>query len=373
MKSHTGLKPWVIAFLTLCLLAFAVTLRAASNKVTMSAQQITSLGITVSALEPADDALVLNAPASVTIPPAHEFVVSATQGGILEQMSISLGDTVKKGQVVAYINSPELLTLQRQFLKATTDLALISTMYQREKRLFEQGIIAGRRVHEAANQYQSALADVSATRQLLEIAGMSKAALDQLAASHRFNSQLAVHAPVSGVVMERMAIPGSRIDTLTPLYRIANLDELWLDISVPQERLADIHLGDKAVIENTKVTAIVKVFGKSVDLQNQTVLVRALVQGRPPMVRVGKHVNVQIMCEDITAAFKIPDVALSQTDGKNFVFVRTTDGFLATEVQTIGKEGNMTIMKGNFQGNEKIATKGAVALKATWLGLGSEE
>lgn len=363
----------LIKCITCCLCLLMPTILEAANSITMSPQQISSLGISVARVESAVNNLVLHAPASVTIPPAHEYVVSATQGGILEQMPMSIGDNVKKGQVVARLNSPELLTLQLQFLKATTDLALITRTYQREKRLFSQGIIAGRRVHEAANQYQSALADVNAAQQLLEISGMTKEAITQLATSQRFNSQLAVYAPVNGVVMERMAVPGARVDTLAPLYRIADLNELWLDISVPQERIADIHLGDKAVIENSQVTAIIKVFGKSVDLENQTVLVRALVQGKPAIVRVGKHVNVQILCEDIEDAFKVPDSALAQSDGKTFVFVKTAAGFEATEVHAIGKEGNASIVKGKLRTDAQIATKGAVALKANWLGLGSEE
>jgi len=39
----------------------------------------------------------------------------------------------------------------------------------------------------------------------------------------------------------------------------------------------------------------------------------------------------------------------------------------------IGKQGDESIISGEFTGNEEIAVKGAVALKANWLGLGSEE
>jgi membrane fusion protein, heavy metal efflux system len=346
---------------------------ALDNLLQLSPEHIQNLGIEVGPLEAVTKTPVLSAPAKVVIPPAHEYVVSATQGGILTQLRVSLGDSVQKGQVVAEINSPELLMLQRQFLKASNDLALITNLYQRDQKLLHEGVIADRRAHETASQYQAALTDVSEAKQLLEIAGMPAADVEQLSHTHRFNSLLNIYAPVTGVVMERMAVAGARIDALAPLYRIANLEELWLEINVPQERMADIHLGDKALIEHTETAASISLFGKSVHPENQTVLVRASIKGQPAGIRAGQHVNAQIICSEITAAFKLPDAAIAQNEGKAYIFVKNANGFVATEVRVIGKEGAASIIKGQLSGNEQLALKGAVALKARWLGLGSAE
>lgn len=370
---HISVHPSLLKLL-LCLgVHLFLQVANADNNIQMSAEHAKNLGVVLGQLESVSKTPVLSAPAKVVVPSAHEYVVSATQGGILTHLQASLGDTVKKGQVVAEINSPELLGLQRQFLKANNDLALVSNIYQRDKKLLQEGVIADRRAHETASQYQAALSDVSESKQLLEIAGMSAKDIEQLSATHRFNSQLHITAPVTGVVMERMAVAGSRLDNLAPLYRIANLDELWLEINVPQERITDIHLGDKALIDNSDVNATIKLFGKSVNPENQTVLVRAVVDDQPKTIRVGQHVNAQIICSEVTAAFKIPDAAIAQNTGKAFVFVKNAAGFVATEITVIGKEGNASIIKGNLQGNEQIAVKGTVALKGRWLGLGSEE
>ncbi|MDD1611677.1 MAG: efflux RND transporter periplasmic adaptor subunit, partial [Methylococcaceae bacterium] len=54
-------------------------------------------------------------------------------------------------------------------------------------------------------------------------------------------------------------------------------------------------------------------------------------------------------------------------------FVRSQTGFNVVPVAVIGKEGETSIIEGNLTGSEEIAVKGAVALKANWLGLGSDE
>lgn len=371
MKTQTVLASLVSG---LCLLISSpAKVWALDTLVQLSAEHISNLGIVLGPLEAVTKTPVLSAPAKVVIPPAHEYVVSATQGGILTHLRVSLGDSVQKGQVLAEINSPELLMLQRQFLKASNDLALITNLYQRDQKLLQEGVIADRRAHETASQYQAALTDVNEAKQLLEIAGMSSVEIEQLSRTHHFNSQLNIYAPVTGVVMERMAVAGSRIDALAPLYRIANLDELWLEINVPQERMADIHIGDKALIEHTETSASISLFGKSVNPENQTVMVRASIKGQPSSIRAGQHVNAQIICSEITAAFKLPDAAIAQNEGKSYIFVKNAKGFVASEVTVIGKEGASSIIKGTLTGSEQLALKGAVALKARWLGLGSAE
>ena len=58
--------------------------------------------------------------------------------------------------------------------------------------------------------------------------------------------------PLPAWCMERLAVAGTHIDMMAPLYRIANLDELWLEIAIPQERMGSIKIGDQVVIENSE-------------------------------------------------------------------------------------------------------------------------
>jgi cobalt-zinc-cadmium efflux system membrane fusion protein len=71
--------------------------------------------------------------------------------------------------------------------------------------------------------------------------------------------------------------------------------------------------------------------------------------------------------------FKVPNTAISQNDGKAFLFVRTQTGFDAKSIIIIGKQDDESIISGDFTGDETVALKGAAVLKANWLGLGSAE
>ena len=345
----------------------------AENSIQISQDYFNNLGVTLGKLEPAKQIPVLTAPAKVVIPPTQEYVVSASQAGLITQLNVAIGDKVKKGEVLAQLNSPDLLTLQREYLKAASVLQLASNTYQRDKKLMEDGVIADRRWQETRNQYQSYASEASEHRQLLEIAGMTTNDIERLGKTHRLNSQLSVHSPISGVVMERMAVAGTRIDILAPIYRIANLDELWLEINIPHERIGSIKVGDQVLVENTPVSAEITLLGQSVNPENQTLLARATIKGKHSAVRVGQTINTQIIQSSDNPAFKAPNTAIAQNEGKSFIFIRNRDGFKVSPVTIIGKQGEESIISGDLTGDEEIAIKGAVALKANWLGLGSAE
>jgi len=204
---------------------------------------------------------------------------------------------------------------------------------------------------------------------------MTAGEINQLTKSHKLSGQLNIRAPITGVIMDRMAEAGTRIDIHAPIYRLANLDELWLEINIPQERIASVKIGDKVLIENTSgaVTAEISLLGQSVNPENQTIHARAVIKGQQSAVRSGQQVNIQIIQATDSAAFKVPNVAIAQNEGSSFVFVRTTTGFQAQTVKVLGKQGDESIISGDFTGAEQLAIQGAVALKANWLGLGSEE
>lgn len=355
------------------LLTFFCPPAIAGNTVQLSPEHINNLGVIMGKLVPASQVPVLYAPAKVVIPPTQEYIVSASQAGLITKLNAGIGDKVKKGEVLAQINSPALLTLQGQYLKAGSMLHLATATYNRDKKLLKEGVISSRREQETLSQYNAALLDANEAKQLLQIAGMPDSDINHLGSSQRLNSVLNVHAPISGTVIERMAVAGTRIDNLAPIYRIANLDELWLEINIPQERISNIKLGDQVLIENTAISAKISLLGQSVNPENQTLLARAIIKGTESTVRAGQKVNIQIIQPSDQAIFSIPNAAIAQNEGKSFIFIRTPSGFAVKQITVIGKQGEESIISGDFAGDEDIAIKGAVALKANWLGLGSAE
>jgi len=217
------------------------------------------------------------------------------------------------------------------------------------------------------------MAHFNETRQLLKIAGFSQQDISTLEKTRKLSSYLKIVAPISGVILERNVVAGERVDALAPLFRVVNLDTLWLDINVPQQYINQVHTGDQVAIDGSNATAGIFLLGKNVDKQNQTVLVRAKIIDTQGNIRLGQTVNVKISQNSAEALFKVPNTALAQSAGVTYLFIRTQDGFSAQPVQVIGRETDESIISGDLIASSEIAIKGAVALKATMLGLGGDE
>lgn len=360
--------------LFLLLNLFGLTVYSTENEtITLSKMQSHNLGIKVGKLKSIQDIPVLNAPAKVVVPPSQEYIVSASQAGLISKLNVSIGDSVKKGQVLANINSPALLTLQQQLLKATSDRNLAWASYQRDKKLLDEGVISDRRWQETRTRYSGHASEANEAKQLLEIAGMSEKDIKQLAKTRRLSSTLDVHSPINGIVLERMAVAGKRIDILAPLFRIANLDQLWLEINIPHERINGIKPGDQVLIENTSTTARISLLGQSVNPENQTILARAIIDTNQSEVRAGQTVNTRLIQSSDKPAFYVPNAAVAKSEGNAYIFIKTDEGFLVKAVEIMGKEGSHSIIRSDLKGDEDIAVRGAVALKANWMGLGSGE
>ncbi|MBT9100097.1 efflux RND transporter periplasmic adaptor subunit [Methylovulum psychrotolerans] len=381
MANGLKLLPLIVGLLILSPPALAL-----DNTIKLSAEHSNNLGVTLGKLVPVTQVPILYAPAKIVVPPAHEYVVSSSQAGLITQLAAAVGDKVKQGEVLATLNSPDLLSMQQLFLKAASELGLSEMAYQRDKKLFDDGVIPERRWQETHSQYTALQAVANEHQQLLEIAGMTRAEIDTLRKTRHLSGMLAIHAPITGVVLERPVMAGTRVDNLTPLYRIANLDELWLELNIPQERIGELKIGDKVLVEKPAdsqtagqhpgalpIMAHITLLGQAVNPDNQTILVRAAIKGAQTDIRPGQRINTQIIQPHSQAVFAVPNTAIAQQAGKAYLFVQTPEGFRASPITVIGKQGEETTFSGDFTGSETIAITGAVALKANWLGLGSGE
>lgn len=363
------MKKTILSFM----LTASMNVSAESMQITISQEQIDNLAIHVAPLKLSQQVPLLYAPAKVVVPADHELLVSSPQPGLVTQLLVNIGDRVEKGQLLAQLNSPELVALQQQYLTASSELNLSALEHGRDKKLLQEGVIAERRWQETQAVHSSKAAKADESRQFLAMAGMSAGEINTLTKSRKLHSQLSVRAPISGVVLDRSATVGTRLDMQAPLYRIADLSQLWLEINIPQERLQSIRLGDRVQVAESEVTAEITLLGQSINPENQTVLARAVVDGRPDSLRVGQHLNVQIVQSGSQKSFKVPNTAIAKNSGHAYVFVRNTDGFAVTEVTVVGQFDQESLIDGPLNGNENIAVQGAVALKANWLGLGGDE
>lgn len=340
-----------------------------ADELAVTEVEIANLGIELSSPKSADGVSALTSRARVVLPPDGEYVATAPEAGQLARLHVAVGDEVVAGQALAEVRSPAFLMQQREFLAAVFDHTLANSQLRRDQQLFDEGIIAQRRLQETESKAQTAAAHLNESRQLLRFTGMDDAAIDALAASQRFSGTLTIRAPMDAVVTERLAVAGEKVDALAPLYRIVDLSTLWLEIRIAQERLEAIRPGMTVVVAgHDGVIAKIIAVGRSVDPQTQTAVARATVVDSDGTIRPGQFLSVHIVTPstDANAVYSIPLRAVVRSGTASYVFVRTDHGFEVRAVHLLGTQRDRAYVDQAVDPDMQIAVTGISALKALW-------
>ncbi|MEJ2509279.1 MAG: efflux RND transporter periplasmic adaptor subunit [Gammaproteobacteria bacterium] len=340
----------------------------AAHQIAVSPEQIQHLGITLAKVAPAHTVMTDRVPAQVVIPPEQERVISSPQAGLVTSLRAAVGDEIKAGEVVARIESPDLVKLQREFLQASADLRLADADLKRDEQLFKEGIIAERRYLATRNRFEQASARVDERRQALRLAGMDTRAVTKLERDRKLSSVLNVRSPMAGAVLDQMAVVGQRVDRSAPLYRVGKLEPLWLAIRVPLDRIGKLSPGVEVSLPCSGATAVVTVVGRNVDPNNQTVLVRAEVHNAAGCIRPGQFIQVRMALLGGDSQWRVPTAALVRSGNSTLVFVKTVEGFRPQSVEVLGREAGFSVVRGELRGDEEVAASGLAAIKSIWLG-----
>lgn len=345
---------------------------AEPTSINMKAEEISNLGIVLGKATPVNESMSSRFPAKVVIPNASQRVISAPQDGVIEVMYVAEGDHVKAKQPLAAINSPQLLKMQSDYLQSLTRLQQYNKDMLRDKSLFKDGIIAERRFLQSQSQYQQQQTEVAMYRKALELAGMDAETLQTLTQSRTLNSHLTIVADSSGVVMQQFATAGQRVSAADPLYRIAKLSPLWLEIHVPLHIAKQLKINDKLSTCDQDLSGHVIALGRKVHEADQGVLVRGEIDKDTEQLTPGEFVEACFVKAANGNLFDIPRTALFRNKGDTAVFVRTPQGFDYRKVKIFNDNGTSVVITGDLTAEDQLVVSGTAALKAAWLGIGAE-
>lgn len=359
--------------LGLALIAASPALTA--DDIAMTSQQAASVGIETEPLadKPASRSVVY--PARVMIPPQQVSLVSAPIAARIDTLEVAEDQGVKQGTVLARLNSPALIRAQSEFLQAVNQERFLQETLNREQSLSSDRTVSLKQVQATRNEHAQATATVAERRQILRDYGMSDEAIASLIASRAFDSRTVVTSPVDGVVIECLIVPGQRVEAQAPLFRVARLSPLWLELQVPAQRAARFSLGTPVEVTSAGVAAKVVAIGTSADKSTQAVPVRAELSDGTGDLKPGQFVEVVVtFASESGKTWSMRPVSVVRRGKEAFVFIKTDKGFRAQPVTVVEETRDaVLVMSGDLKAGDEIAVRGVVALKGAWQGLGGSE
>ena len=349
------------------LIALFTGVANAGEPLLLHASQMRALGIETALVGQAGQSRQGVYPARVLVPNEQMRVIAAPVAGMLEMLAVAPGTSVKKGQILARLASPQALELQRDALQAGSQSALLQQSLKRDQQLFAEGLIAESRLQATRAAASQAAAQASERQQGLALAGI---------APGKLGASLALTAPIDGVVLEQGGQLGQRVEAATLIYRIARLTPLWLEIQVPLAVATTLKEDMAIKLAERDISGRLIAIGRAVDPASQTVLLRAEVDKGAAALHAGQVLEVEIASPAGQHQQRLPAAALVRHDGKAYAFVQTASDdqgarFAARPVQVVSQGGDSVLVDG-VQAGERVAVRGVSGLKAMLTGVGSE-
>jgi cobalt-zinc-cadmium efflux system membrane fusion protein len=302
----------------------------------------------------------LDLAAKVQADPTKVFRIFPPISGRILELKVKPGDQVKRGEVLAVLDSSDAATARSDFAKAKVEAQRAASAADREKDLVDHGAAAEKDYVDARALSDTAVAELARTRQRLDILNISPTAT---------NDSLPLLSPAGGVVLSVSAAPGElsrSLETADPLVTIADLATVWIVGDVYEKDIRKIERGKQVTVTceaypGQQWTGRVDSLFGAIDPATRTLKLRvALHNGdqrlKPEMfaaihVRMGSH-----------KAIVVPAAAIIHEGQTTAVFVQSQgkpEQRNVTTGQTI--DGEVEIVSG-LQPGQQVAANGAELL-----------
>lgn len=345
---------------------------------------LTSGRITLEEARPAGPDGMRRIPGEVVSSPDGAAEVGPLSSGRIAEILVNVGDTVKKGQTLAWLVSPDVGSARADVTRGAAARELQRSRLLRQEKLETQGATSESNLDEARAAARSADADYSSAAQRLSALGATTGS----------GSKYGLVSPIDGVITESTAVLGAAARPEELLFRVVAPEKVLIVARFPEGKSGIPSAGDKVRIvprgasTQNACEAVVETNTKVVDPHSRTVLVRLRPESSCAHLRPGAYVEVAPLdggaAEDApdgstgvaeaasnkgASAVQIPSQAVVYVREKETVFVAdSTEGkFHAREVHVASVDGELSTIDEGLRAGERVVVRGTILLKGEML------
>lgn len=289
--------------------------------VELNQAQLKNAGVKLGDFEMKNMSETVNANGYTKLPPQNQADVAMHTTGLIKSIRVLEGQEIKKGQVLATMESPEFAILQEAYLRSKSQLDYLQKEYERQLKLSEDNINAKKVVEKTKSDLETEKAHFRSLERQLAIYGIN--------GNGAIVSTISIKAPIGGHITAVNVKIGSAVEVGAPLFSIVDNSEMHVDLQVYEKDLEKVREGQRVrfVLTNqahTEITGQIFNIGKSFENETKTVAVHAHIEDKEKFLIPGMYVNAIIDVGEQEVK-TLPAEAVIQAEGRYFIFVKAAD------------------------------------------------
>jgi len=280
------------------------------------------------------------------------------------------GQTVKVGDELARITSPDFGQAQADAVKSEADLALAKRVLERTRELLKQGVLPQKELDTAENAFDDAQSERDRAVERLAVWG---------GRGGDVNGAFALKAPMGGVIVDRNVQPGQEVRSdqmlagmavvAAPLFVISDPESLWVHLDVSEQDLSNLQVGQKLEIRSRAYgdqvfPGVLTVIGQSLNPETRTVVAKGTVANPKKLLKAQMYVDVNVITH-VPRMPLVPIKAVFLREGKACVFVRLSESvFEMRQITTAAEDAGHVFVSKGLAAGEAVVSDGALVLES---------
>lgn len=338
------------------------------GKLELTAEQINAAGIELAVAGPRLMSTSVTFPGEIRFDEDRTTHVVPRVSGIVDEVKVELGQSVKKGQILAVIASQQITDLRSELNAAQRRTELARLTMQREKKLWEDKISAEQDYLLARQSFQEADISLANARQKLSAIGAKVNAV----AGNRYE----LIAPFDSVIVEKHLGIGEVVNEATAAFTLSDLSRVWATFGATPKDLQRVVVGRPVTVSapdlNAKVEGRISYVGSLLGEQTRAAAVRVILNNPEGAWRPGLFVSIEVTADKANALVSLPESSIQTVEDKPSVFVRNAEGFQLQVVKVGRRDGGFVEILQGLSAGTQVASSGSFILKSE-LGKSSAE
>ncbi len=304
------------------------------------------------------------APARLSYDATKQAQINARSPGVVRALRVDVGSKVKKGDVLAIIDSPAVGADRARLDAARSRVAVAEENFQREKSLVDKGLSAQRDFLVARQELAAARAEQGALAAALS--GLGGGAGGGVGG-------YALTAPIDGVITERRVTIGQRVDSEEVICEIVDTTSLWADLDLAEIDLSLVAPGQAVTLlldglPDRKLEGTITYIAPAVDPRTRTARARVPLPNPDGALRANMFGEARVTVESKRATVMVPRAAVQRVKDVHLVFVRLAEDRFETRRVTLGVvEGGLIELKRGARPGDLVVVQGSFLLKTETL------
>ena len=294
-----------------------------SNTITLTPQQVETIKLEIGHMDQRNLSNTIQANGYLDVPPQNKAVISPMITGYVRKINFLVGDEVKKGQVMAELESMEFIDLQQKYIELKSQLVFLEDDYNRQKLLRDQDAVSRKKYLMAEVEYNTAVAIMNGIQSKLSLLGLNPDKLKQ----GEIQSRFALRAPISGSVNKLNVQIGKYVDPQEEIYEIVNTDHLHLELNVYQKDVPKVKKGQKvrfniSSLGNKEFNGEVFLVGKDLSEEKRSINVHVHFDDDVADFTVGMYGTASVIIEE-NPMYTLPVTAVVVDGNAKYVFKKS--------------------------------------------------